>query len=234
MTIMKRSSITCVVILLVHLAAAQTTDYLANIKTALQQKWPDNRTINLVFHGHSVPAGYFRTPEVRTFDAYPSLVAQELKKLYPNAVINVIVTAIGGENSTQGAKRFKKEVLIHHPDVLFIDYALNDRKIGLERSRRNMEKMIRLALKRGIRIILLTPSADETVDLQKPGNELELFATQIRQLADKYKIGIADSYSQFRKLAEEKKDLHEYMAQSNHPNRLGHQLIANGILAYFR
>jgi acyl-CoA thioesterase-1 len=83
------------------------SDYLAGIKNELQKKWPQNRTINLVFHGHSVPSGYFKTPDVRTLDAYPQLVLQELKKKYPMAVINVITTAIGGENSTNGARRFK-------------------------------------------------------------------------------------------------------------------------------
>jgi acyl-CoA thioesterase I len=215
-------------------SAAQPAGYLGDIKLELQKKWPANRTINLVFHGHSVPAGYARTPDVNSFDSYPYLVQRELKRLYPYAVINIIVTAIGGENSSQGAQRFKKDVLTHRPDVLFIDYALNDRKIGLEPSRRNMEKMIRAALKKNIRVILLTPSADEQVNLLQPGNELELFARQITQLAEKYKIGLADSYSRFRRIEEQKMDIHEYMAQSNHPNRKGHGMIAEEILLYFR
>jgi acyl-CoA thioesterase I len=215
-------------------AQAQENSYLEEVKKELQKKWPQNRTINLVFHGHSVPAGYFRTPEVRTLDAYPFLVWQELKKLYPTAVINVITTSIGGENSTQGQKRFKTEVLNHRPDVLFIDYALNDRKIGLAQSRKYMEKMIRAAQKRGIKVILLTPSPDQAVDLLKPGNELEQFATQIKELAGAYKVGLADSYEQFKQALEQKKDLRAYMAQSNHPNRQGHELIASEILRFFR
>jgi acyl-CoA thioesterase-1 len=233
---MKRIMVTFSIILLAsaQILFAQAPSYLDNIKTELQKKWPENRTINLVFHGHSVPAGYFRTPEVRTADSYPFLVLQELKKIYPNAVINVIVTAIGGENSTQGLKRFKTDVLSHKPDILFIDYALNDRKTGLQQSKQSMEKMVKLALKKNCKVILLTPSADANVDMLKPGNELELFTTQLKQLAEKYAIGIADSYGQFVHLLQETKDLHDYMAQSNHPNRQGHQLIANEIMAYFR
>jgi acyl-CoA thioesterase-1 len=214
-------------------AIAQQEDYLRDIKTALQKKWPDNRTINLVFHGHSVPSGYARTPEVRTFDSYPFIVLQELKKRYPYAVINVITTSIGGENSTQGLRRFKRDVLPHQPDVLFIDYALNDRKIGLEQSRRNIEKLVKIALRKKIHVILMTPSADERINLLQPGNELELYATQLKELAGEYKIGLADSYSQFRQIKEQKKNIHDYMAQSNHPNRRGHELIATEILRYF-
>jgi len=109
---------------------ADPSSYLAGIKKELSKEWPENRTINLVFHGHSVPAGYFKTPLVNTFDSYPYLLLKELKELYPHAVINVICTAIGGENSSAGARRFESDVLVHKPDVLFIDYALNDRGLA--------------------------------------------------------------------------------------------------------
>jgi acyl-CoA thioesterase-1 len=101
---------------------ADPSSYLEDIKSELKKEWPGNRTINLVFHGHSVPAGYFKTPLVNTFDSYPFLLLKELKELYPYAIINVICTAIGGENSSQGETRFESDVLVHKPDVLFIDY----------------------------------------------------------------------------------------------------------------
>lgn len=234
-TMLKRSLVLAIVhLFFLQTIIAQTNDYLKDIKDELKKEWPHNRTINLVFHGHSVPTGYFRTPEVRTFDSYPFVLLKELKAVYPNAVINVITTSIGGENSTQGAKRFKKDVLIHKPDVLFIDYALNDRSIGLEQSKKNLEKMIKQALKKGIKIILMTPSPDISVDFLKPGNELDLFAQQIRSLAAKYKIGVVDSFGIFKQAAGEGKDIKDYMAQSNHPNEKGHQLIADGIMQYFK
>jgi len=71
------------------------------------------------------------------------------------------------------------------------------------------------------------------VDLLQAGNELEQFATMLIKLAEKYKTGLADSYRQFRRIAEQKKNIHDYMAQSNHPNRQGHELIATEILRYF-
>lgn len=214
-------------------AQADAGTYLNDIKTELMKQWPKNRAINLVFHGHSVPSGYFRTPDVRTLEAYPQQVLQEVKALYPHAVVNVIVTAIGGENSLQGEKRFGDDVLTHKPDVLFIDYALNDRAPGLEKSKEATEKMIRKALKRNIKVILLTPSPDLKVDLTSPGNELELFTNQITALARKYNIGLADSYSSFKKQAEKGEKLDQYMSQGNHPNKEGHRLIAGEIIKYF-
>lgn len=212
---------------------AQPGAYLSDVKAELVKQWPKNRTINLVFHGHSVPSGYFQTPDVRTLEAYPHQVLEALKKQYPHAVINIITTAIGGENAEQGAKRFKTEVLVHQPDVLFIDYALNDRSIGLERSRAAMEKMIRRALQKKIKVILLTPSPDLRVNILQPGNELEQHTQQLITLAEEYQTGLADSYGAFKEQAAQGKELKNYMSQSNHPNKEGHALIVKGIMDYF-
>lgn len=173
-------------------------EYLKPIKHELIKEWPNNRTINIVFHGHSVPAGYFKTPVVNTMDAYPNQVLGLLKEKYPYAVINVINTAIGGENSQSGQKRFESDVLCHNPDILFIDYALNDRGMGQETAKTAWVKMIVEAKKRGIKIILLTPSPDLSVDLLDPNTDLDLHAKQIRSLANKYQLGLVDSYAQFR------------------------------------
>lgn len=216
------------------LAQAGEKDYLKEIKTGLQKEWPHNRTINLVFHGHSVPSGYVNTPNVNTLGSYPHLVLKALKERYPHAVINVIVTAIGGENSISGEKRFRQDVLPHRPDVLFIDYALNDRGVGLEKARAATESMIKMAQAQHIPVILLTPSPDQRVNLLQPGNELEQFANQIRDLSKQFNTGLADSYARFRELAASGGDIKKYMSWVNHPNEAGHQVIADEIMKWFR
>src|ERR1700743_1842633 len=125
---------------------AEPETYLGEICAEMAKPWPKNRTINIVCHGHSVPAGYFKTPAVHTFEAYPYLLHRGLAERFPHAVINVIVTGIGGENSEQGAKRFQRDVLSLRPDVVTIDYALNDRPIGLARAENPLRSMIGTAL----------------------------------------------------------------------------------------
>ncbi|WP_247235691.1 SGNH/GDSL hydrolase family protein [Telluribacter sp. SYSU D00476] len=202
--------------------------YLADVKKQLNAVWPKNRTVNIVFHGHSVPAGFWHDHEVHTLESYPHLVLKALKEKYPYAVINTIVTAIGGENSQKGNARLEKEVLVHRPDVLLIDYALNDRFIGLEKSKEAWEDMIRKALAQNIKVILVTPSPDQRVDILAADNPLEQHTEQIRQLAIKYGIGLADPYVAFKKIAASGK-LKEYMSHVNHPNQSGHELIAQTI-----
>jgi lysophospholipase L1-like esterase len=141
-------------------APADPSIYLAEITQLCTTAWPKNRTVNIVCHGHSVPAGYFKTPEVRSLDAYPHLLREALANRFPHAVINVIVTAIGGENSEGGAKRFDGDVLVLNPELVMIDYSLNDRTIGLERAEVAWSSMIESALAKGIKVICLTPTPD--------------------------------------------------------------------------
>jgi acyl-CoA thioesterase-1 len=209
-------------------------DYLKDLKNELQIEWPKNRTINIVFHGHSVPAGYFKTPEVNTMSAYPNLVLKKIKSIYPYAVVNIIVTAIGGENSIKGAERFESDVLSHKPDVLFIDYALNDRRVGLEKSNAAWSQMIKQAKDQNIKVILLTPSPDQRVAYSKPDNELKKHTKQIIQLANKHQVGLVDSYKAFEFLYSNKEELTKYMSQVNHPNERGHELIAKEIITWFK
>ena len=213
---------------------ADTETYLADLKTELQMEWPKNRTINIVFHGHSVPAGYFKTPIVKTLSAYPHLFLKKLKSIYPYAVVNVIVTAIGGENSEKGAERFDRDVLVHQPDVLFIDYALNDRSIGLKKAYEAWSQMIKKAKEQNIKVILLTPSPDLRVNYNSPDNELKKHADQIIRLAKENQVGLVDSYKVFEFLYSDKEQLAKYMAQVNHPNELGHELIVNEIIKWFK
>jgi len=210
------------------------SEYLSGLKTELQKEWPKNRTINIVFHGHSVPAGYFKTPHVNTMGAYPNLFLKKLKEIYPYAVVNVIVTAIGGENSVKGAERFEKDVLMHKPDVIFIDYALNDRGAGLEKAKEAWSRMIKMAREQDIPVILLTPSPDQRVDYENPDNELKKHTDQIIQSAKENQVAYVDSYKIFEFLYSDKEQLAKYMSQVNHPNELGHDLIANEIIEWFK
>jgi lysophospholipase L1-like esterase len=210
--------------------------YLIDIVHEMTRPWPENRAVNIVCHGHSVPAGYFATPVVDTLAAYPHQVLIGLKERFANAVVNVIVTAVGGENAEQGAARFVDEVLSHRPDVVTLDYALNDRRIGLLRAKNAWREMMDQALARNMKVILLTPTHD--VLSQRTGEkswseELPRYAEQVRQLAAEYGVGLADSYAAFERYIQSGGHILDLLAHVNHPNRLGHQLVARELLRWF-
>jgi lysophospholipase L1-like esterase len=214
-------------------AMADKAAYLSDISALLKKTWPQNRLVNIVCHGHSVPAGYFKTPIVDTFNAYPHLLHKGLKDQFPHAVINVINTSIGGENSVSGAQRFERDVLSHKPDVVTIDYALNDRGVGLPRAKAAWSEMIEKAKAAGVKVILLTPTADMGAKMDDPNDPLNQHAQQIRELAAKYNVGLVDSIEFFKQHVKAGGKLDELMSQGNHPNRKGHDLVAADLVAWF-
>jgi acyl-CoA thioesterase I len=205
----------------------------ATLRDDMNKVWPNNREERIVCHGHSVPAGYFTGGKVDTFNAYPHLLHVRLKEAHPTAVINVVVTAIGGEGSVQGAARFKRDVLSLKPRVVTIDYALNDRWAPLEDCRKAWEDMVKDALAQKVLVILLTPTPDLKANLNDPNDPLSLRATMIREVAEKYKVSLADPYASFVEMVKAKTDLKPYMSQNNHPNRKGHEIVVQKLMDIF-
>jgi acyl-CoA thioesterase-1 len=208
--------------------------YLLDLDAALTLAYPDNRLINIACHGHSVPAGYLRTPVVDPFAAYPHQLHRALKEKYPFAVLNVIVTAKGAENSEEGAARLEAEVLSHRPDLLTIDYGLNDRGIGLARAEAGWRAMIEQALGRGVKVILLTPTLDNTVSVDRLADHpLSIHGHHIRALADEYGVGLADSLTAWAAYCRAGPGLNTLLSQSNHPTQRGHALVVDEIIDWF-
>ena len=208
--------------------------YLSALCDRLAGRWPDNAAVNIVCHGHSVPAGYACTPWVDTLHAYPHQVRKTLCRRFPFAVINVIVTAVGGEASPRGADRFARDALCHQPDLVILDYGLNDRVPGLGEAERAWRTMIEKTLEYGSFLMLMTPSWDQTWFAQDDQwRALEAHASQERALAAEYGVALGDSFAAFRRYVDGGGDLQDLLSHRNHPSPLGHELIAREITSWF-
>lgn len=213
--------------------SADLRTYLAPVVDELKKKWPHNRSVRIVTHGHSVPSGYFRGGAVETFKAYPHLLHRKISGAYPTAVVSVVPTGIGGEASPAGAKRFAADVLALKPDVVTIDYGLNDRRVGLEAARAAWSKMISQAKAQGVKVILLTPTGDMKSDLSSASDPLVQHAEQIRLLAAQHEVGLVDSLQFFAWLQAKNGNYEDWMSQGNHPNLRGHIVVAEKLAAWF-
>lgn len=217
----------------VFAATAAPSDYLAPVVGELGREYPRNRTVNLVFHGHSVPAGYFKTPHVDTLNAYPAQLQRRLKERFPTAVLNAIVTAIGGEDAVRGAARFERDVLPLRPDVVCIDYALNDRRVGLAAARTAWISMIGRAQAAGAKVILFTPTPDARAKLDDPEDLLVQLGEQVRELARAHGVALVDSLARFQAEIARGTPLDDLLSQFNHPNARGHALVATALAEWF-
>lgn len=214
---------------------ANKKDYLENLTSELQKIWPDNRSITVVCHGHSIPCGYMAGNVTRPFDAYPHLFHAKLAERFPYSVVNVIVTAVGGENSLSGMQRFEKEVLNHVPDLVTIDYGRNDMFLEAGRMRKAWMHMTEEALDSGCKVLLITPAPDCGIiyyEKKKRKLEDEEMAQIIREVAEHYSVGLADVHETFAGLFRQGHERCEYAVSANHLNRCGHEQIAQGLMEW--
>ncbi len=80
-----------------------------------------------------------------TTECWRAYTTKWLKETYPNAKINETNTAIGGTGSLWGLARTKREVIDKNPDLVFIEFAMNDTYFNLtkEQAAAYMEGMVR-------------------------------------------------------------------------------------------
>lgn len=215
-------------------ADGELPDQAADVRqlfAELAKEWPDNRTINVVFHGHSVPAGYHQTPQVKPFESYPFMVYQGLNARFPTAVMNTITTAIGGENSVQGAARFRRDVLSHRPDLVFIDYAINDTNLSLDKVEGAWRDMITVARRNHVPLVLLTPTGTVPHDLSNPTDPLSIRAELIRRLGREYDLPVADVSARWQEALDAGTPKESLLSHYYHPNKAGHSIAAAEILS---
>lgn len=211
-------------------------DYLLELANHLRNfAGGSEEPINIVFHGHSIPCGYTVNRVVRSGDSYPQLVKDGLNVRYPNAVLNTIVTGIGGEAAVSGVNRMDT-VLHHRPELVVIDYGRNDVFAPIDSTKEAWKRMVEVLLEAGVKVLLVTPAVDSGQLYYDPSKRTvsdEEEAEMIRNIADEYKVGCADVYATFEKMLNCGYQKSDFMAGVNHPNRSGHEVIAREILRWF-
>ena len=93
--------------------------------------------------------------------------------------------------------------------------------------------MIRQSLDEGVKVILLTPSVDSNAEYKSPDDPLCQHAEQVRRLASEHSVGLVDSLARFQAQVEGGTPVESLLSQPNHPNRRGHELIAELIVRWF-
>ncbi|HAT12012.1 MAG TPA: hypothetical protein DCS97_15845 [Planctomycetes bacterium] len=109
-------------------SALQVRDGLPNAASKLQRGGP----FTIVFLGGSITVG-------GSADGYVEQTAAWLRKAYPQTVITCVNAGISGTDSGFGAKRFDRDVLAHKPDLVLIEFSVND---GDADHTRDMERMV--------------------------------------------------------------------------------------------
>ena len=81
-------------------------------------------TLTVVFFGASLTWGANATDPQRT--SYRARIGERLEQTYPAAHLHFVDAAIGGTGSQLGVFRLERDVIAHHPDLVFLDFSAND------------------------------------------------------------------------------------------------------------
>jgi len=148
---------------------------LPNIFAKLQK----GGEVSIAYLGGSITAqpGY----RVKTFEWF--------KKEYPHAKLKEINAAIGGTGSDLGVFRVGQDVLAHKPDLMFVEFAVNDGGAAPEQIHRCMEGIVRQAWRANPEtdICFVYTIANAMIDEWKTG-KLPRSVTAMEQLAEHYGI----------------------------------------------
>ncbi len=66
-----------------------------------------------------------------------------LRVNHPQSEITMVNASIGGTGSDLGVFRVQRDVLVHEPDMVFVEFSVNDASTDLERTGRSVEGIVR-------------------------------------------------------------------------------------------
>lgn len=172
--------------------------------------WAETKVL---FLGDSLTAGY----GVKKEDAFPALVGKTINK-DGKKKIKIINAGISG-STTAGAKKRLRWYLKGKPEILFLALGANDglRGLDLKKSEKNLEKVIKLAQKKGLLVVL--------AGMMLPPNYGKEYRTQFQAM---YK-NLAKKYdTEFIPFLLKGVGGEANLNQSDgiHPNEEGHKVIA--------
>lgn len=144
---------------------------------------------NKLQRGHPVTIAYFGGSITEASKGWREQSTAWLQAQYPKAKINSINAAIGGTGSDLGVFRLRQHVLVHRPDMVFVEFAVNDSKKQPEEIYKAMEGMVRQIWQENIQTdicFVYTLMADMAPTLQE--GKFPPAASAMERVADYYQI----------------------------------------------
>src|SRR6185295_10439447 len=82
------------------------------------------RAVTIVFMGDSITAGQYVDPALR----WTSLISDSIIVKYEMTSVNFLMlnSGVSGETTRQGLERFPADVQQHRPDIMTLQFELND------------------------------------------------------------------------------------------------------------
>ena len=184
----------------------------------LMKRAANGESLVIVFLGGSITQGSLSsTPET----CYAYLVYEWWKKSFPNAEFSFVNGGIGGTTSHYGGARAWKDVLCYRPDIVTVDFSVND----------DANEFFEETYEGTLRRLLTAPSAPAVVVLNNVFYDTGKNAQDYHnRIADHYGIPHVSIKDTVYPDVESGKIVRADITPDNlHPNDKGHRLVADEI-----
>ncbi len=184
--------------------------------------------VTIVAFGDSITAGY----AVRR--GFPSFWKEMLVRKFPEARIEMINSGVSGDTTMDGLARLDWSVLSYEPDLVTINFGINDcvLGLGLEEFEMNFVEIVR-RIRAGPKseILLLSSQPLET----PPYDRLVLdYYQAIERVASEMDAGFVDVCGAWMERIHQGAPLSSLILSGlDHPNEAGYRIIAEELMKLF-
>ena len=212
-------------------------NYRTDLKNTYNKLTTGDKNLNVVYFGGSVTVGTGASD--RDKYSWRALIGQWLKTNFPQANINNINTGAGESGTYLGSFRVERDVISQKPDLLFIEYSINDKYANASYETAQLQyetivRKVREALpKCDIVTILVTDQNEAAAARADKGGVLHTQALAHEDMAKIYNIpticvgkALADALPSASFTTD---DWRVYVTDPVHPNDNGYKLYYNVI-----
>lgn len=199
--------------------------YISGGNTYRLQKAVDKaqsgQDVTIAYIGGSITEGIGGTSDT----CYAALSAKQFEQDYcVNSSVNFVNAGMSGTPSIIGCARVERDVTPHNPDIVFVEFAVND---GTETEmKKGFESLLRTLLN-----LESQPAVILLFNITEDGHTCKEHMSEIGSHYDLGMISAADSLK--TEFDAGRMVWSDYSDDSSHPNAYGHQLLADYIKYYY-
>ena len=184
--------------------------------------------VTIVAFGDSITAGF----AVRR--GFPSFWREMLQQKYPEARLELINSGISGDTTLDGLARLDWAVLSYEPDLVTINFGINDCVLGmgLDEFEMNLVEIVR-RIRAGpdSEILLLSSQPLETPPYDKIVQD---YYQTIERVAKEMNVGFVDVHGAWMEHVRAGTPLSSMIIPGlDHPNEAGYRIIAEELMNLF-